>query len=824
MQQSVSAPCLPRPSTGLLSQTAVEVMASSANRGSAWRSARGASPGVTKQDAGFDSTIHPAYATTARFHGGGASSSTSRQDGRPSTVARRENKRKEDFRVRLEQQGVALRSSRSFGGNAPRKTSGGPPLGLEGGDSVDALAESFRNDLTGLTSRLDDLAKNFRGAQKMGEEERKARQREEENRRFEAEKRLARKREQAARDPKKKVALRLENRRRFDDEETLDTVPMCNVEINCESGGRAKVKLVDVQLIRSKCANIDGGATVQTLLQLAERKEQGSGLCKKQHTTASAPVLGQDKSGMSYEDRRKMAQSKKQVASMGNLLERMCKMRSAVPADTSLGFEGLENALKKDEASPIKENLKSWDKMFMELGDKIGQQSGTDAVSPKETPLAKKLRRLSAVTGHEFTVKAQADGSMNDKRNCRDKLANEGEMREAIRRRRIRAAWAACRAVTQWMRVFGLVKFRNKQMDCIKVTLRELGEWARIRMAMTKVQKSVRFLQETCREFLERKISRCQKIAKDWQRFEDRNLERFFHRYAQQLVKEQMQEAENSDNKSIKAKQRSEAFYKELLQAVQDGEFAINWRAFRIPAKERAQVISAYYVGQLRTKIRTSSGIFDTTKEMLREHRDLQGFLREFGATLSAEEGRKYLNMKPVQMKSCTGKFWDVSEETALQLISLGAHLMRAKGVEPFQDHPALKDLPGNDMYWQPPLDLKQVATEQGVNQLDRAVVRIMQRTSLRRIIAPQAQDAGKNSSSASGGAVAIVEAESDEEDMMQDLSVSRSELMARKKKKKGDLEDIFKGFTPRLRQIREEQILEYRASANKMTESDEFS
>lgn len=317
-------------------------------------------------------------------------------------------------------------------------------------------------------------------------------------------------------------------------------------------------------------------------------------------------------------------------------------------------------------------------------------------------------------------------------------------------------------------------------------------------------------LQNACREFLTLKRQRCQRVSKDWQRVEDEHLETFFHRYAEQLVKEQMKDLD-------RAKQRTQDFYKELLAAVKGGEIAVNWRAFRIPAKERAQIISAYYVTQLRTKVRMRAGIYDATKEVMQVQRDLKGFLGVFGVQITPQEGLACFNVAPAQQEVYTS-FWDVSEANMLQLIGIGAHLMAAKGVQSYEEHPSFKDLPGNPMHWGDPMDLKRVAVEQGPQQLDRAIIRLVQRIMMRRYLAERQVTSIKSHDDGP-----TIEIRKEESNLYADLHANQHELSKKAKAKtSADLEDVFEAFTPRLRKIQEEQILEYRAFSKKRDPADD--
>jgi len=99
-------------------------------------------------------------------------------------------------------------------------------------------------------------------------------EREAEKRRRDAELRKARMREKAARDPHRKIQLRLENKRRFDmDSVDQADIPTTNVSFQGH-GGSEKMSMVDVKALRSKCQGLTEGIhSVAKLVEMRQRKE-----------------------------------------------------------------------------------------------------------------------------------------------------------------------------------------------------------------------------------------------------------------------------------------------------------------------------------------------------------------------------------------------------------------------------------------------------------------------------------------------------------------------------------------------------------------------
>merc|ERR1712217_466164 len=103
----------------------------------------------------------------------------------------------------------------------------------------------------------------------------------------------------------RKVQLRLENERRFRDEDADKTgIPMSTIEVQGQNG-REQVALVDVRLIQSRCLFLDEGThDVGEMLCTQKRKEQQrqrAALTKSMKLSASAPSLHESPSKLSPE-------------------------------------------------------------------------------------------------------------------------------------------------------------------------------------------------------------------------------------------------------------------------------------------------------------------------------------------------------------------------------------------------------------------------------------------------------------------------------------------------------------------------------------------
>lgn len=156
------------------------------------------------------------------------------------------------------------------------------PLVLESPRSrkqnIDMIKAEFKDEVTAMESQIADIGKSLQMGRLSKDEIAEAKlqeERESEKRRREVEQRKARLKEKNARDPHRKIQLRLENRRRFE-MDTLDQAGIPTTDFVYQSDrGCEKIKgLVDVQALRSKCQGMSEGIhSVDKLIELKQRKE-----------------------------------------------------------------------------------------------------------------------------------------------------------------------------------------------------------------------------------------------------------------------------------------------------------------------------------------------------------------------------------------------------------------------------------------------------------------------------------------------------------------------------------------------------------------------
>jgi len=157
--------------------------------------------------------------------------------------------------------------------------------------TMDMIEADFQEEVTAMESQMANIGKSLQ-MNRFSKEDQEARANEEreaeKKRRREADLRKARLKEKAARDPHRKIQAKLDIKRRFE-MDTLDQagIPTTDVTFQGRGGlGYEKMKLVDVQALRSKCHGLsDGIHSVPKLIEMQQRKDA----VQHQSSTACTP-------------------------------------------------------------------------------------------------------------------------------------------------------------------------------------------------------------------------------------------------------------------------------------------------------------------------------------------------------------------------------------------------------------------------------------------------------------------------------------------------------------------------------------------------------
>eukprot|EP00913_Durusdinium_trenchii_P032939 g30836.t1 len=308
--------------------------------------------------------------------------------GRPSTVARRENRRwdaLDTLRGRTGTGSFALGRRRSEDGRSGSRR-----------DSVEQMAETFGRDMRGVTDRLEDIVRNLRFEDLKSKQEKEDRKRrEEEQQELEEKRKATRRKEQAISDPRKKVAMKIENFRQ-----------------NCPD-------LMDLRRREKKPKRDE-------LLAFSPRSTGQ----KSQNSTLSLGSSMQP-GNLTWEERRRQAHAKRQAAKVEAILRKLCSMRrllarcstgNGLPTDMHIDSAALQACLDYERMTGPINDLESLQALVAErlngFIDSLANKLAADPDSGK-TKLLVSLGKLSqAAIGEQLNMSQRMLGAQGELQLC----------------------------------------------------------------------------------------------------------------------------------------------------------------------------------------------------------------------------------------------------------------------------------------------------------------------------------------------------------------------------------------------------------------------
>eukprot|EP00930_Biecheleria_cincta_P038854 TRINITY_DN26719_c0_g1_i2.p1 TRINITY_DN26719_c0_g1~~TRINITY_DN26719_c0_g1_i2.p1 ORF type:complete len:941 (+),score=224.22 TRINITY_DN26719_c0_g1_i2:74-2824(+) len=732
-----------------------------------------------------------------------------------------ENFKKEQYTIQIEE----VNGSPESGAGASAEAIAAAAAEAEVMGMIDK--EAFVHDVSQINHSIEDLSRSIRleHLEKNSAEEKQNAAREEARRRKEAESRRNRKKEQMARDPKRKVALRIENRRREDDliarkeskkggsaKKTKQDIPFAKFEVHGPNGS-SKVAIVDVLKIKQKCEFMDMPVSVVAeMIEIREKEERRSKLMNSTMSTNISSTLFQSvqsslttpyhsMSELSVDERLDRASILRSETYAQTMLHKVSSMRNqwryTVPYDLDVADRNTPRGSSRLVVTKTHSSNKKDGKLAEEL-DKAVESEDKRKVRRSSISSLAVLKQLSAP--QSFTNAKQASmAKMVRKRSQME--AEELAHYEALKAR-ARRHWSVVRALVKWCMLFFTTQKKNESAEMMKVLLKSCGEFLRIREAVRKFIGAVKVLQRHIKAFLVLKRKRCLQIEKEWMRFEEHHLNVWFRYQAQAIVREQKAQAAEAQGASAARKMRSKRALLQLMEAgIKEGDDLVAVSGCTIPAKERRAVIQRFHNGKLRKHVYESALSDDVVKEALQAQRDLCAFLRTMGSDARPEV--------PEHLPQIDAHWYVLDEDTALGLIARCAQALAH--VSGFQEHPANLAIPENRRT----IYLEYVVGNDPAAFAAR-IMRSMDRVAFRGrfgrppamrtedIIDEEQQLVGINPSKRD-----IIVAKG----LAQEGQVSRSQAGSKDTPAGSDVEQVFKNFTPRLREISEVQVQEYNES-----------
>lgn len=594
--------------------------------------------------------------------------------------------------------------------------------------------EDFLLETASLDHRIEDMSRNVRlehFAADSKAEDRVQRARDDIKRQREAELRKARKSEQEARNPRRKVALKLENTRRFaaaalaqGDQEPLPLprgrpIPMTKIE--AEPGNL--VDLVDVRKLRAGCKMLDeGGHSVEEMLDWEKRKEQ-EGLAKSMRATMSLQEFSSCATECTVDERLVRAKARYQQVHMDYILRKLASCRTNLPYMLPFSLDVEKGTRRKKaevcaDASESPEGLHSPPEPARRRAqvENPGPRSGSKGppVEILEKAQRSESRKNTAVL-EKASRSESRKGTANLSRRQRRRSSTASQRQELSKQvkqalmayDRLRKLWAIAKAAAKVLALFASVLRKRDHVELVKRILRQLGEWARLRRSVRRLMDSVMMLQTTCRQYLEYKRRRCEQMQREWTKWEDNHLSNYFRSVTQKMIKEMKAQTKSMGDQvtATRSLRRSSArprqsvaglqvgkgdFIQMIEAGVDSGNLQIDWRSFRIPARDRWATINAYYVARLKKHVRCQGSFLTAVKAQVESEKEMVHFLQCFGANeRTVKDFQRTVLTQEDKVKPTP--FWHLSEEMVLKLIAITAQSLAAE--KAFADHPANKDV-----------------------------------------------------------------------------------------------------------------------------------
>jgi len=634
-----------------------------------------------------------------------------RHDRGISSATKRENKSKEMFTIQLDSsQELKKAKDRDHSTNQHELDS---PCAVK--ENIEAVAAAFKTEASELERTLEEMQKGLLMHHLHADEDEaevRARQKREAlKREQEAALRKAREKEKAARDPHRKIEIRLENKRRFElDKLDKMGIPVTFVDFNGGSTGREQYSLVDVRALKCKCQGLlEGCRTVPELVELQQKKDKAA----RDHATMSVPgstmslpyfnlastMFSNDScwSQMSWEDRSEKARVHRQCLFAEQVVYKLNMMRSPPPERIPHSFDVFEYCAPDTrgdweftEFSTIRKNPVSSDSGSH--GELIGEALSGILTTGKTK---------QGGHGNARMGKRRAIGSVAKRATIfkTKKGAPESAVSDTVLLR-VKHLWRCFRGVVRTLTVYYAHMKRIRYAEMLRRFVRQLGEWSRVKGAIKKMIATVITLQRTCKGFLTTKGKRCEMMQREFQKAEDNYLQTYFRLYAHRALEEHYQKEEDMNSwvsptgkrvyTGIHKKRAHKMTHEETNEFVDQ---TFDWKAYRIPGNIRKALINRYYLFELSKHLRSRQALMWTVRHTVEFQKEMLQTMKFFGVgedTKHKQWTAPILSGKELQMT----EFWHLTEDIVIDLVCMAAEsLLTSKDPSHarFKEHPANK-------------------------------------------------------------------------------------------------------------------------------------
>lgn len=601
---------------------------------------------------------------------------------------------------------------------ARRAAAGNGQGGFPAGGSPDDLSsvkpnnERWADTVREVDGLLEASLSNF-AAKQGGKSEAEAA--EEEKRQHVREMRRALRRQQQARDPHRKVELKLANRRRYGQQPGSGPAPQVPMQkVKFMGGHRGSVHIVDVNKIQSRCKELSFGNVSSMMAQLAKNElwpasatrvdtpggARGPGL----GVSCSEPVLLRAQRVPGTAQRQRKVQCQRRATEAADALRRLGQMRGGAPC----GFR--ERLQAKLDVSRVE---------LMENATEAAQPPA--ALSP---PAAKGLffaqpRREEGT--RDLWCSSRSCATAKAPRGFDQCLASSGDVDgfEAQPAQALRLGahrrWAKLRGVTFVLILLHGCRRQHRAMEIVKKHIASMRAWAGIRLAAARFRRTLRNLMDVVVRYVNSKRRGVDRMQRQWATIEDRHLGPFFARVQSQNAAASTRGSIGDGHRNGRGRRQSIEVVSSNILKEEDALSAIDmqpdWAKFRIPPTQRRQMLSRFYTTKLRKYVRDRQMVFSVARSAFFAQQDAVSFIRGLGkletlskpgSTASSRipsraPSEESLTHTEVPHVATTYKCfqWDLTEDVVLDLIALSAEdLCRGQDKAValrFRDHPSMR-------------------------------------------------------------------------------------------------------------------------------------
>jgi len=576
-----------------------------------------------------------------------------------------------------------------FRGNRDRKATIKDPFAL---DREEQKIVDFDEELHVTNTMLEELGKKVRldgvaDLKSRREVERELKRQEELRKRAEHERRL---REQAkeAQNPKKRVLLRVEQQREFGGDEIMQNVPMVLHEVRGDDGND-KIPIVNVKMLQARSIGLNiGNPSFKSVYELAGHQQRRGAWEQK--------AFGRENERMQDHIRQNRAPGGESVR---------CRTRQSLMVKVSES----ERRNEQRQLSALKKRRQiQEDKAMMQLQGMRSEWTLEDGLrcSADTAKALREIHEVAAEYAHRCSMaqvhmprksvrpyvlmKLEDDEDLDSPgRNSqgKDGRRNTKEGLEGEQVRRIGMHWTVVRGAFYLIWLLFMVRRKHDAIDCVRTYLYQVATVKILNDTCRKLNSRVRKLQNVARAFIARKRAWTEQTSRSWLHYEDKYLET--------NLKDVKGPAPEPEKEEKRERERERPPLDSPKESPKRPSTPANdwWKILRIPAENRNAALGRWYISRLRSKVQMQSGWLGTVETAHSENKDLRQFFTLCGLDFSDQPLEVQVEEKPEKKQRKRNKgFLEVGEQEMLELIAIEA--LELRDVEPFQNHPFNKNLP----------------------------------------------------------------------------------------------------------------------------------